>query len=119
MVSPTEPRWSTSAVRMSFIVSLVPFCVLRLPRRGGEGQQCHLAGVLDGDRDVALVLDAVAGDPAGANLAALADVGAQQLRVLVIDVLPLLGAENALAGLDRLFRCRTPLGGLRHVFLFR
>src|SRR5271156_3799668 len=118
-VSPTPPRWSTSAVKMSFIVSLIPFCVSRLPRRGGEGQQRHLAGVLDRDRDVALVLNAVAGDAAGTDLAALADVGTQQLGVLVIDVLALFGAEHALACLDRLFRRRAPLGGLRHLCLFR
>src|SRR5258708_10997783 len=104
---------------MSFIVSLIPFCVSRLPRRGGEGQQRHLAGVLDRDRDVALVLNAVAGDAAGTDLAALADVGTQQLGVLVIDVLSLFGAEHALACLDRLFRRRAPLGGLRHLCLFR
>src|SRR3984885_10616555 len=114
-VSPTPPRWSTSAVKMSFIVSLIPFCVSRLPRRGGEGQQRHLAGVLDRDRNVALVLDAVAGDAAGTDLAALADVRAQQLGVLVIDVLALFGAEHALACLDRLFRRRAPLGGLCHL----
>src|SRR6202012_311739 len=100
---------------MSFIVSLIPFYVARLPRRGGEGQQRHLAGVLDRDRNVALVLDAVAGDATGTDLAALADVGTQQLGVLVVDVLALFGAEHALAGLDRLFGRWAPLGGLGHV----
>src|SRR5271155_4125407 len=73
-VSPTEPRWSTSVVKMSFIVS--PFCAKRLPRRGGKGQQRHLAGILDRDRNVTLVLHAVAGDATRTDLAALADVGA-------------------------------------------
>src|SRR3981081_3522517 len=100
---------------MSFIVSLIPFYVSRLPGRAGEGQQRHLASVLDRDRDVPLVLDAVAGDAAGADLAALADVGAQQLGVLVVDRLPLLGAEHTLACLDRLLGRRAPLGGLGHV----
>ena len=54
-------------------------------RRRAERQQRDLAGVLDRDRDVALVLHAVTGHPTGADLAALADVGAQQRGVLVID----------------------------------
>src|SRR3954451_9420089 len=114
-MSPDEPRWSTSAVRISFIsTSSVP----GLARRRAERQQSDLAGVLDGDRDVALVLHAVAGHAAGADLAALADVGAQQRRVFVVDrlVLALFGAEHALARLDRLLGRRTPLcTGLGHV----
>src|SRR5687768_6717592 len=89
-----------------------------LPRRRTERQQRHLAGVLHRDRDVALVLHAVTGHAAGTELAALADVGTQQCRVLVVDdlVLALLGAEHALAGLDRLLGSRPPLGrGLRHL----
>src|ERR1700733_10464469 len=102
---------------MSFIVSLIPFCVSRLPRRGGEGQQRHLAGVLDRDRDVALMLDAVAGDAARADLAALADVRTQQLGVLVVDRLAFFGAEHTFACLDRLLRRRAPLvaTGLSHI----
>src|ERR1700754_1099639 len=112
-MSPDTPRWSTSAVRISFI------SLPALSRRRAERQQCHLAGILDGDRDVTLVLHAVAGHAAGADLAALADVGTQQCGVLVVDdlVLALLGAEHALAGLDRLLGCRPPLGrGLGHWF---
>src|SRR3984957_1193707 len=75
-VSPTEPRWSTSVVKMSFIVSLIPFCAKRLPRRGGKGQQRHLAGILDRDRNVTLVLHAVTGDATRTDLATLTDIGA-------------------------------------------
>src|ERR1700752_1162902 len=109
-MSPDTPRWSTSAVRISFI-----FSCPALSRRRAERQQRYLAGILDRDRDVALVLHAVAGHPAGTGLAALADVGAQQCRVLVVDGLPLLGAEHALARLDWLFGRGAPLGGLGHV----
>src|SRR5690349_11047667 len=110
-MSPDTPRWSTSAVRISFIFSSCP----ALPRCRGEGQQRHLAGVLDCDRDVALVLHAVTGHPAGTNLAALTDVCAQKRRVLVVDRLPLLGAEDALTNLDGLFGRGAPLVGLGHV----
>src|SRR5262245_5071500 len=110
-MSPDEPRWSTSAVRISFISKSCP-C---LPRRRAERKQRHLAGVLDRDGDVALVLHTVTGHAAGTDLAAFADVGAQQRGVLVVDRLPLLGAEDALTGLDRLFGRGAPLGGLRHV----
>ena len=82
----------------------------------GHHDRCdHEIHVLHGHRDVTLVLDAVAGHPAGTDLAALADVGAQQRGVLVVDVLPLLGAEHALARLDGLFGRGAPLGGLGHV----
>src|SRR5690349_23593859 len=101
-MSPDTPRWSTSAVRINFI------SIPALSRRRAEGQQRHLAGILDRDRDVTLVLHAVTGHAAGADLAALADVGAQQRGVLVVDVLPLLGAERTLACLDRLFRRGAP-----------
>src|SRR5271166_4227678 len=113
--SPTVPRWSTSAVRISFIVYILSVGGLRrLTRRGSEGQQGHLAGILHRDRDVALVLHAVAGDTPRPDLAALADVRAQQGGVLVVDRLTLFRAEDAFASLDRLFRSRPPLCGLGH-----
>src|SRR6266540_2580165 len=59
------------------------------------GEQRHLAGVLDRRRDVALVLGAVARDPSGADLAAVAHELPQQVHVLVVDVVLLLGAELA------------------------
>ena len=71
-------------------------------------QQGNLARVLHGDGDVPLMLHTVAGDPARTDLAALTDVGTQQSGVLVVDRLPLLGAEDALARLDRLVRSGTP-----------
>src|SRR6476469_3458384 len=61
----------------------------------GVGQQSELAGVLDRDRNVALVLHAVAGDPTRADLAAVGDELAQEGRVLVVDVGHLLLAELA------------------------
>src|SRR3954467_10175954 len=75
---------------MSFIgPSLPSACGARV------GQQRHLAAVLDGDRDVALVLGAVAGHPTGADLAAVGDELPQQVGVLVVDVGALLLAEGA------------------------
>src|SRR5436189_243449 len=65
---------------------------------GGRGvrQQRHLASVLHRDGDVALVLAAVAGHPAGPDLAAVGDVLPQQRGVLVVDVLRVLAlAEHA------------------------
>src|SRR3954463_5036522 len=62
---------------------------------GRVGQQCHLAGVLDRDRHVTLVLDAVAGHPPRADLAAIGDELAEQGGVLVVDTGRLLLAELA------------------------
>src|SRR5580765_7865805 len=61
----------------------------------GVGQQSELAGVLDRDGDVALVLDAVAGHPTRADLAAVGDELAEQGGVLVVDTGRLLLAELA------------------------
>ena len=60
----------------------------------GVGQQRHLAGVLDRLGDLALLLGADAGDAAGADLAAVGDELAQQVGVLVVDVVDL-GRERA------------------------
>src|SRR5262249_43816143 len=54
-----------------------------LSRRRGVRKQRDLTGVLHRDGDVALVLAAVAGHPAGADLAAVGDVLPQQRGVLV------------------------------------
>src|SRR5262245_12589410 len=61
----------------------------------GVREQGHLACVLDGRGHVALMLGAVAGDPAGTDLAAVAHELAQQVDVLVVDVLLLVSAELA------------------------
>src|SRR6185503_17768710 len=66
-----------------------------LSRGRGVGQQGDLAGVLHRDRDVTLVLPAVAGDPAGPDLAAVGDELPQQAGVLVVDVLGRVLAERA------------------------
>src|SRR5690242_18728073 len=71
------------------------FIVAPSARGRGVGQQGHLAAVLHGRRDVALVLGAVAADPAGPDLAAVGDELAEQRRVLVVDVGDLLLAEHA------------------------
>src|SRR4051812_30100447 len=64
-------------------------------RRRRVGEQRHLAAVLHGHGDVALVLRAVAADPTRADLAAVGDVLAQQAGVLVVDVGHLVLAELA------------------------
>src|SRR3954452_24339326 len=69
-------------------------CLPSAPRRG-VGQQRELARVLHRDRDVALVLDAVAGHPTRADLAAVGDELAEQRGVLVVDTGRLLLAELA------------------------
>src|SRR3954449_5527909 len=78
----------------------------------GVGQQRELARVLHRDRDVTLVLDAVAGDPTRADLAAVGDELAEQRGVLVVDAGRLLLAElaNLLLGLANhcLGHCGAP-----------
>ena len=72
----------TSWVRMSFIVtspSLSAPCEV-------YGSSAISRAVLDRVGDVALVLRAVAGDPAGPDLAAVGDELPQQAGVLVVDV---------------------------------
>src|SRR6266508_4813242 len=59
----------------------------------GVGQQRHLSGVLDRGGHVSLVLRAVAGDAAGADLAPVAHELAQQVDVLVVDEVLLVRAE--------------------------
>src|SRR5437762_13954203 len=81
---------------MSFIgVRLILACSLALARRARVRKQRHLAGVLDRRRDVPLVTRAVARHPAGADLAAIRDVLAQQAGVLVVDIRGLIVAERA------------------------
>src|SRR5262245_31352418 len=77
---------------MSFISGL-------LSATGGRvGEQGDLAGVLDRDGDVTLVLDAVAGHPTRTDLAAVGDELAKQRGVLVVDTgrLLLAGLANLL-----------------------
>src|SRR5690242_13215154 len=81
---------------MSFIgVRLILGCSLALARRARVRKQRHLAGVLDRRRDVPLVARAVARHPAGADLAAVRDVLAEQAGVLVVDVGRPVVAERA------------------------
>src|SRR6478672_10704285 len=105
-MSPGAPRPVTSWVRMSFMSSAPS------ASGGRVGQQRDLAGVLDRDRDVPLVLDAVAGDPTRADLAAVGDELAEERGVLVVDAGRLLLAElaNLLLGLANhcLGHCGAP-----------
>src|SRR4029453_15108376 len=82
-------------------------------RRARVRQQGHLASVLDGDGDVALMLHAVPGHPAGADLAAVRDELAQKRGVLVVDVWALVLAEAA----DLLLRLPNDLGHCGALFL--
>src|SRR6202008_3479217 len=90
-MSPGPPRPETSAVRMSFISDSWS------ARGRGVGQQRHLPRVLHRDGDVALVLAAVAGHPAGADLAPVGDGLAQQRCGLVVDRLLHVGLLLGLA----------------------
>src|SRR6185369_9124508 len=82
------------------------------------GQEGDLAGVLDRDGDVALVLHAVACHPTSADLAAVGDELAEKRRVLVVDVGHLLLAElaNLLLRLAEywLGHCGAPFRRARH-----
>src|SRR5664279_1150971 len=93
MASPGAPRPGTSVVRMSFISSVLSFP--RSARGRGVRQQGNLTGVLHGRGDVPLMLGAVAGHPASADLAAVGDEAAEQGDVLVIDGLRIFLAEGA------------------------
>src|SRR5207237_1037712 len=65
------------------------------------GKQCHLARAFDRDRDLTLMAAARARNPAGADLAALGDVPAQLIDVLVVDLVDLVLAEEAGLPSDR------------------
>ena len=59
------------------------------------GQQGHLAGVLHGLGDLALLLHGDAGDATGTDLAAVGDELAQRSGVLVVDLADLNGLDRA------------------------
>ena len=59
------------------------------------GQQSDVAGALDGDLDLSLVLSAGTGHTAGQDLAALADELAELVGILVVDEVDLVCAEDA------------------------
>src|SRR6187401_1810337 len=61
----------------------------------GVRQQRHLAGDLDRVRDVELLLTVVARDPHVADLGAIAHEPAEQVDVLVVDVLDLVDDDRA------------------------
>src|SRR5512143_1162191 len=62
---------------------------------GGEREERQVARPLDRGGHHALVAGTVAGDPARQDLGALQDVLLEQLDVLVVDVLDVLGREAA------------------------
>jgi hypothetical protein len=79
-----------------------------LTARARVGQQCHLARVLDGAGDEALLLHGDTGDAAGADLSTLGDELAKGGDILVVDdanadglrrsgVLPVLALADRLA----------------------
>ena len=59
------------------------------------GHQSHVAGTLDGNRQLTLMESAGTGHTAGNDLGALAHVLAQAGQILVIDVLDAVNAEGA------------------------
>src|SRR5690606_40531431 len=81
MTSPGAPSPVTSCVRMSFVVMSAPPSAAR----AGVRQQRHLARVLDGAGDLALLLDGHAGDATRTDLAAVGDELPQGRDVLVVD----------------------------------
>src|SRR5947207_15838643 len=76
---------------------------------GGVGEERHLPGPLDGERDLALVPPAGAGDPPRADLALPGDVAPALARVLVINLGDLPPAEVAVQLPDRPFRTPAPV----------
>src|SRR5918995_5409396 len=94
-MSPRCPIFSTSWVNMTCTRSLPPHHVR---------QKRHLAGALDRDRGLALVLRAEAGDPSGTDLATVRGEPSQHVVVLVVNVGNVLLAEHA-----RLALARAPL----------
>src|SRR3954447_22448277 len=64
--------------------------------RAGVRQQGHLARVLDGLGDLALLLHGDTGDAAGTDLAAVGDELAQDVDVLVVDLGDTRGLERVL-----------------------
>jgi hypothetical protein len=75
----------------------------------GEGQQGHVASALDGLSHETLVASASARLAAGADLAAIRDQRAQQVNVLIVNLLVLLGAE--LADADAAGSASSPVFG--------
>src|SRR5215468_3374073 len=63
--------------------------------RHGERHEGDHARALDGERHLALVLGAVAADAPGDDLAPVGDEVLERLRVLVVDLHRLVGAEAA------------------------
>src|SRR5216117_2633359 len=71
----------------------------------GVRHQREIARALDRRRELALVVGARSGDPCRDDLAVLADEVLQQMDVLVVDPVDLLGGEAAeLAALEKLLR---------------
>ena len=62
---------------------------------GHVGHECDLTGTLDGYCQLALMLCAYAAHPAGHDLAALGGALAEPCHVFIIDVLNMIGTENA------------------------
>jgi len=87
-------------------------------------QQGNVSCALDSDCELALVVRARAGDTAGDNLCALADVSAQYGDILIIYALHFINAERAnfssLAATMRTIRAFSairPFGSVGHLVL--
>ncbi len=86
------------------------------------GQQRHLPGVLDRDRDLTLLLRGEPGDPPGPDLAAIGDERPQYRDVLVVDLGHTEGLELVLTRPLDLVGCGPALlrgAGCHHQLAFR
>jgi len=72
---------------------------------GGKQQQCDVTGPLDGYGKLALMLGAIAGNPAGQNFAALGNVTAQFGYFFIVNRFHFIDAEatDLLLGLPASF----------------
>ena len=78
------------------------------------GQQSQVAGTLDGDGQLALMLRAGAGHATGDNLRTLRDESSQAGDILIIDILNAVNAEGA----DFLSAFSAAMASFRPVGLF-
>src|SRR3954454_201280 len=79
-------------------MSFISFASFRRSSAGRAGvrQQGHLPRVLDGLGDLALLLHGDAGDTPGSDLATIGDELAQDVDVLVVDLLDTRGLQRVL-----------------------
>src|SRR5690606_4127278 len=92
-----RPRMMNSArARMRFIPYYEFDCLLLLTSVAvGVRQQGQVAGALDSDGQLTLVLGLGTGDTAGNDLAGFGDVGLQGVEILEVDLFHAFGGETA------------------------